>query len=494
MSVFQSFSAASDPSQVERIVQQVIENAKTQEDAARRKSARKLLDFYNNRIEGYIFDILKAGGFKKPTEKFPSWLNAVKKFADTKAQLFQEDPTITVMLGDDPSESDQELWDWLAERGAWNDKFRVANVWEKLLGTFHIRVHRVGDDDNAKLNLNLLSPHITLVGQSGEDPSVADYIMYKVHQMIDSATPAEDIWVLWSDEHHFIVDGRGMVQAPHPDNPEKINPFGINPVVKISNLMQEDDTYWSEGALDMVSANEAFIVGLVSLVHGQVHTGWKQMWSRNFDAAALSDIGPDMVVAQSGLTDGDQPAELGVVDLAAELKQLWESMEFILQEAVLLNNIPPGEFRIDAPPESGFSKVVSRLPLETERKQDTPKWRRNFNRLFRVIKAVWDEERNALPSSHPMKTKNFNKDATLAVDFVEPTIIESDMERLARQEKEIEMGLASRLDVMMERNPDLNEDQAREKLEQIVRDNRETDGANILQAVGLLSADGRIGS
>ncbi|MGB0888984.1 MAG: hypothetical protein ACPGWS_01755 [Solirubrobacterales bacterium] len=481
--IFSAFKGSSNAQGVEALIQQVIQEAKGQQDEARRKDAERLLDFYSNRIAGYLKDILEAGGFKKPDEKMPTKLNLLKKYANTKAQMFSSDPELRMVIDGELSESDQQLFDWLMEEGGWIDKVRLANVWEKLLGTFHIRVHPVGEPGAYEsLNLNLIPPHNTIVRQSDHDPTRAEFLLYRVHGMADSHAAVAEKWVFWSDDQHFLVDGEGRVQKVK-DNPDMENPYGVMPIVKISDLLIEDDVYWAEGAQDVLSANEAAIVGLVSLTHGWVHTGFKQMWARNFAKAALEQIGADVIIAQEGVPEGEQAAEIGTVDLTADLDKLWETVQGTVQLAALLNDIPPQEFRLDAVAESGFSKLVSRLPLLEERKRDVPKWRRNFRRMFAVIKTVWNHHADEFDG--PMKGRKFSENVELAVDMPEPTFPESPEEIDGRHERRIKMGTMSIIDAIKENNPDLDDDQAAARLEEIAKEQAMFKGASVLGAIGL---------
>ena len=239
----------------------------------------------------------------------------------------------------------------------------------------------------------------------------------------------------------------------------------------------------------MLTVNRAVNAMLVGLTHGEIAQGFTQLWARNFPKHLLEQLGPDVILVQEKAREGDQTAEVGGIQLTSDLEAMVATVQFMIEQSVVLKNVPPQEFRTDAPTESGFAKMVQRLPLLEERKRDIPKWRRNMRGLFRIVSAVWNyelERPEFKANVDPAFARPFTDGCSLMVDFPEPQFPESEREKLERWGIAIGMGLLSRVEAMQKMNPDLDDDAAKVKLLEIAMENQEFAGANILAKLGML--------
>jgi hypothetical protein len=461
------------------------EHAKRLADAQRRAEASVLLDYYHNDMEEDFADVLRDV-FVHPEEKVVIELNPLRKFAHSRAQVFAEDPVVTVMVEgqDEPSERDTDLWNYLADRGEWYDALRDANALEHVVGALHVMPHAVQE---GFLDLWLITPDITKVMQRTDAPHKAGAVLYSLFSMPDThSVQNEQEWAVWTAHEHFIVDDNGkFVRYPDENMPGK-NPYGLIPLKKISSRRPPAGDYWPIGARDMLSVNRAVNVALVSMEHAIINSGFTQGWSVNIPPNVLSQRGPDTWMGAHGVKEGDVRPEIGGVNFDSDLEAQKVAVEYIMQQAAILRGVPASEFRISGAPESGVARWLDRLPLHEKRKLDTAKWRRDMRGLYRIIKAVWAVERTRPEVMVPPEFDyDFTENSQIHIDFAEPQFPESESERLDRWEKEIGMGITSPVDVIMERNPDMNRDAAKAKLVEVAQEKSEFKGAGILASIGL---------
>lgn len=475
-------------------VENSFDQAKRLADNQRRNESGILLDYYHNDMEADFSEVLRKV-FVHPEEKVVIQLNPLRKFAHTRAQVFAEDPKVAIRISgqDEPSEKDTDLWNYLADRGSWYDVLRDANAIEHVAGALHVMPHAVKE---GYLDLWLITPDITRVMQRVDAPAKAGAFMYSLFSLADSVgslNPEE--WVVWTDEEHFLVDGSGRLIGPPPGNPNAENPYGMIPARKISARRPPAGEYWPIGARDMLSITRGANVGFVSMEHAIINSGFTQGYSINIPSHVLEQRGADVWMGTEGVKEGDVRPEVGGIDFKSELEEQKIAIEFMMQQAAILRGVPASEFRISGAPESGRARWIDRLPLVEKRKVDTAKWRRDMKGLFRIIQEVWKVERErtievddeAMPAMEvpPEFDYDFSEGAELLIDFAEPEFPESESERLERWKMEIEMGITSPVDVIMERNPDMDRDQAKAKLVEVGQEKQEFRGAGILASVGL---------
>jgi len=459
------------------------DHAKQLADQQRRFEAGVLLDYYHNDLEEDFARTLRKV-FVHPEEKLVVELNPLRRFADSRAQVFIEDPDITVQVGDDVSERDTDLWRYLADRGDWYDALRDANSIEHVTGALHVMPHAVRE---GYLDLWLITPDISKVMQRIDAPHRAGAFMYTVFSMADSAGASNpDEWVVWTDSEHFIVDDAGKFKGAPPGNDEMMNPYGMIPAKKISAMRPPAGEYWPIGARDMLTVTRAINVALVAMEHGIINAGFTQGWSINFSEQVLSQRGPDVWMGAHNVKEGEVRPEIGGVNFSSDLMQQKEAVEYMMQQAAILRGVPASEFRISGAPESGVARWLDRLPLIERRKLDVAKWRRDLRGLFRIIKQVWSVQRQNPDIEVPSEWNyDFSEGAELITDFAEPKFPESEAERLERWDKEIKLGITSPIDVIMERNPDMDREAAKQKLIEVAQDKQEFRGAGVLASIGL---------
>ena len=388
------------------------------------------------------------------------------------------------MLGDDVSEADTELWQYLADRGEWYDAFRDANAIEHVVGALHLMPHAVRE---GYLDMWLITPDITRVMQRSDAPHKAGAVMYSLWAMADSMfTASKQEWAVWTQDEHFIVDDDGKFVRTPEGNEEGLNPYGLLPLKKISARRPPSGEFWPVGARDMLSITRAVNIALVSMEHAIINSGFTQLYAINFDSNTLGQRGPDNTIAAHNVKEGEVRPELGALNLTAQLDQQREAVEFLMQQAAILRGIPPSEFRISGAPESGIARFLDKLPLVERRKLDIAKWRRDLRGLFRIVKAVWAVERQRPEVEVPPEfNRDFSEGSELMVDFAEIEFPESQIEKIDRWKREIELGVTSPVDIIMQINPDMDRDQAKMKLLEVAQDKQEFRGAGILAAIGM---------
>jgi len=438
----------------------MVKAAKASADEKRRELTAELENAYHVDNHADFYSVMEDV-FARPEEKHSMQLALVRKYGDTKAQVFANDPTVTINgESGDPSEPDQKLWDALAEVGNFWEELAFANAMEKVLGSGHIMVRPV----DGYMALEFISPACTMVWQNENNPRRADAIAYRLSDQTEAIGVARrETWVFWSDDEHFTFEldsEGGMKRIIDPNNPKALNPLGMIPMVRVCDGRTKDNEYWKGGVRDVLQLEHGINLELTAHAHGVLNQGFTQTYSSGYPDHLFDNRGPDTHVAVNGVKEGDPNPVMGALQLHAQLNEMAQSIEGHLRMLAQTRDLPVSEFTSNkTAPESGRAKWVERAPLRAEVNKDRSRWRRLFPELFYVLRIYHNYALSAGLVDATLFGR-FTENIAARIDFSEPEMMESETERLGRQEAEVKGGYKSKVDVLMENNPDFTRDEA----------------------------------
>lgn len=477
-------------SPAEQAVKNSFHEAMKRSDDKRREQAAVTLDYFYNDYEE-DFAAFLSNVFEHPDEKIVVATNPLAHFATTRAQVFTDQPSYTVTVNGEESERDTELWNHLVKAGRWNDIFAEANAVEFVVGTVGLKPTA---SDDGHLSIHLITPDILKVQQREDDPSEAGAIMYQLFRLMDSPFGArKEEWAVWTPEEHFVVDEAGKIIRRPNDDME--NPLGVIPVAFTRSQEPRPGEFFSPIARDQLSIMRAVNVGLISIEHAIVNGGFNQAFSVNFPEETLRQKGMDVVWMVDGIKEGDVAPNVGVLNFDADFEGLRDGLEYIMQLGAMMRGVPASEFRVTgSQPESGRARWIDRLPLQERRKDDISRWRRTLGQFFDIAAKVWEAERAGTGGAETFQADpdfdyDFTEGAELQVDFVEPKFPEDEIEKRDRWERDLKLGVISRVDIIMEQNPDLTREEAEQRLKDIGLEQGEFRGANVLSQIGMRPDD-----
>ena len=477
-------------SPAEQAVKKSFHEAMKRADDKRRSQALVALNyFYNDYEEDFAAFLSKV--FEHPEEKIVVATNPLAHFATTRAQVFTDQPSYTVTVNGEESERDTELWNHLVDKGRWNDIFAEANALEFVVGTVGLKP---AASEDGHLALHLITPDFLKVQQREDDPSEAFAVMYEIFRLIDSPFAArKEEWAVWTPDQHFVVDESGKPIRRMSDGME--NPYGLIPIAFTRSQEPRHGEFFSPIARDQLSIMRAVNVGLIAIEHAIVNGGFNQAFSVNFPEETLRQKGMDVVWMVDGIKEGDVTPNVGILDFAADFEGLRDGLEYIMQLGAMMRGVPASEFRVTgSQPESGRARWIDRMPLQERRRDDISRWRRTLARFFEIAARVWSAELAGDGSvgdfaADPEFNYEFSEGAELQVDFVDPKFPEDEIEKRDRWEQDLKLGVISRVDIIMEQNPDLSREEAEKRLKEIGLEQGEFRGANVLGQINMRPDD-----
>ena len=395
-----------------------IEDAETRD---RKEEAVKRLDYYHGEQVDYLTEEI-ARTFQKPEKVKPLVVNIVKKVVDNLATAYISPPKREV----EGTDRDKELFEQIAEDSMLSIKMQDASRLTKLLKTAMIRPVW----SNGRIRLDILTPDMldVVTGDAPED-------LEKVIVTHDPTGYTKDVRRrIWTPDEVVTTDYHFSTLEREP------NPYGVLPFVPLWDSLPIGSSFWVKGDSNLINAQDRL----------------NDLWTKLLMQIDYQGMG---IFAMKGakLNGGLSPLDVVPLDENGDLKVVnpdplvTETLEAIkeLQREVAVNyGLSAAIMSTDSKAESGVAKLEDNRELLTKRDREIALFRAYEKQLFRLIKIVWN-------TNNP--GQQFTEGAELAVDFAEVKKSLSESERREIWERDLELGIKDRADILMEANPDFTD-------------------------------------
>jgi len=426
-------------SKAESLVQTAYRNALREADTRRKRDAARMLDFYHAVQVPYIQEQLSR---ERPgeTERYnPVFINAVRKVVNALATVYLSD-AVRVVLDGKPS--DTEIYAEIESSTQMPTKMKLSNRYVTLLGTIMLRaVWR-----NGKMDLDVLTGDVldVVTGDTPED-------VIAVLVTFDRSGRNEEIeYDLWTAETYQRLNYRGYILESEP------NPYGVIPFIPVFSHVPTE-TFWFPGAADLIVVQDEVNRRLTNLSYTADLQGFGLLWTRGATEARGGKI-PDFIANPGSYVGLPKDGEIGFASPNAPIQDILAMVDFLLKQAAITNGLTASSMSTNPTQESGISKLVGNSELEEQRRDSIALFAGYEQKLFDLFRIVWNHHNPQRPMSEA---------ATLRVDFYDPKPVLSGLEQAKEWDLLLDRGLISPVDIMIERNPDLTREEAKQRLLEI---------------------------
>ena len=126
-----------------------------------------------------------------------------------------------------------------------------------------------------------------------------------------------------------------------------------------------------------------------------------------------------------------------------------------MKQAAMTNGLSTSSVNLETVVESGRAKLVGNAELEEMRADDLALFARYEDQLFDLFRTVWN-------AHNP--TRHISAKAVLWCEFYRPEPAQSPYEKASTWRALLELGVMSKVDIVMSMNADLSREQAIEQL------------------------------
>lgn len=282
------------------------------------------------------------------------------------------------------------------------------------------------------------------------------------------AKTGEVIW--WSNNYHFTTDYDGNIISQG----DGLNPIGEMPIENFA--IDQDGQFWAIGGDDLIDGS--ILINAV-LTHNQnvgITQGYGQFWMKGKNLPTAVTVGPNKVIRME-YQEGEPTPDLGFANASPQIDSLRGLVESYIALLLTTNNLSTSAVASSlngaATAPSGIAMVIDK----SESMEDVNDQRQIFvdkepaiwRKINKWLNLYGDQVVEGL--SGLSLAENFEENFSL--NFIDAPVIVSEQEKLANLKARKELGIDSMIDLIMKDNPQLTEDQAKEKLAKILKDNIE---------------------
>ena len=422
---------------IDQIIRDKLTEVKLINSQLKREEIRKFLDYYSGTsVEGYIKKYFSGDAF---SEIPPSFTNFTRKFINKISRIYTLGAKRTVG-------NDSELYETLTPTK--DVRMKHSERMTRLIGTIANRVFW----DNDKFDYR---PIYYFETYFGEDPFTPEAIIYPLlNKTADLSNTVGLQWGYWDSEKYAVLSEDGATLK------EEKNPYGILPFV-FTHREDQLDSFFVEGASDIVNANEQVNIGLTEMNLGMRFNMFGQPW-----VSGLRSDQTLMRVGSNSILDMGDEGTYNVTSPSGNVAEAINNIKFQI-ELVASNNhlwIQWAESGGEVP--SGISLMIKDLERKEDYFDDIALWRMYEQEFYKVERTIADYNNISLPEE-------------FGIDFEEveyPTTIQ---DQILKDEFDLSQNLITRAKIMVRGNKDLTIEQAQETIDA----NRQTNEAETKQSI-----------
>jgi hypothetical protein len=420
---------------IQRVLKDKLLETKLMMSHARRNEIRKHLDYYSGvSTEQYINNYFSGDAF---SEIPPSMTNFTRKFINKISRIYS--------LGAKRNVGNERYKELTPTKDV---RMKHSERMTRLLGTIANRVHwRDGFFD--------YRPIYYFEAYFDENPFIPTAIVYPLLNNSSDLSNTDNLqWEYWDGEKYGIMNEDGKMTE------EVENPYGMLPFV-FTHREDQLDSFFVEGASDVVSCNEQVNIALTEMNLGMRFNMFGQPW--------VTGLRADQSMLRTGsntILDMGEDGAYNITSPSGNIQEAIDNIKFQI-ELVASNNhlwIQWAESGGEVP--SGISLMIKDMERKEDYYDDIALWRLYEQDFYNVERRIAEYNGISLPEE-------------FGVDFEEVEYPKTVQDQILKDEFDIKNNLTTRAKIMVRENKDLTEKQAQKLIDENRRVNEQENSQSI---------------
>ncbi len=406
------------------IIQDSLTNFKEEQAKARREEVRKFLDYYSGSLtDQYIEGYFKSDAF----QEIPHYnTNIVKKFVNRMSKIYT--------IGAKRNVNDK----YLDLTSVKNARMKQMERMTRLLGTTATYV--MYDEEQERFEYRPIYYFEPYFGDNPYKPEALVYPMMHGHADINDTT--ELMYAYWDKEIHIKFDDNGNVLEEIQHN------LGVLPFV-FTHREEQLDSFFVEGASDLVSANEHINITMTEMQLGLRF----QMFGQPVVTGLISDnanvrAGSDEILT---LPEG---SNYQIVSPEGNVRDVIENIKWQIELVALNNHLFVTFAQSGGEVPSGISLMIKDLERHEDFIDDKELYRQYENDFYKVEYALSQMNSLGLPDISQFK-----------VDFSEVEYPMTTQDKIMLNEYKLKHNLTTQAQLLADENKDLSIEDAAKVIE-----------------------------
>lgn len=418
------------------IIQDSLTNFKEEQAKARREEVRKSLDYYSGSLtEQYIEGYFKSDAF----QEIPHYnTNIVKKFVNRMSSIYT--------IGAKRNVNDKYI-DLTVVKNA---RMKQMERMTRLLGSTATYV--MYDEIEQRFDYR---PIYYFEPYFGDNPYKPEAIVYPMmHGHADLSDTNELMYAYWDSELHLKFNENGDILEEVQHN------LGVLPFV-FTHREEQLDSFFVEGASDLVSANEHINITMTEMQLGLRF----QMFGQPVVTGIISDnanvrAGSDEILT---LPEG---STYDIVSPEGNVEAVIENIKWQIELVALNNHLFVTFAQSGGEVPSGISLMIKDLERHEDFMDDKELYRQYEKEFYKVEYALSQTNNLGLP-----EPSNFK------VDFAEVEYPMTTQDKIMLNEYKLKHNLTTQAELLAEENKDLSIEDAR----RIIQENKSINETEVVE-------------
>ena len=411
----------------QEIIKDSLTNFKEEQAKARREEVRKFLDYYSGSLtDQYIEGYFKSDAF----QEIPHYnTNIVKKFVNRMSKIYT--------IGAKRNVNDK----YVDLSSVKNARMKQMERMTRLLGTCATYV--MYDEMEERFEYR---PIYYFEPYFGDNPYKPEAIVYPMmHGHADLSDTNDLMYAYWDSEIHIKFDDNGNIIEEIQHN------LGVLPFV-FTHREEQLDSFFVEGASDLVSANEHINITMTEMQLGLRF----QMFGQPVVTGLISDnanvrAGSDEILT---LPEG---SNYDIVSPEGNVRDVIENIKWQIELVALNNHLFVTFAQSGGEVPSGISLMIKDLERHEDFIDDKELYRQYEKDFYKVEYALSQTNNLGLPEPSQFK-----------VDFSEVEYPMTTQDKIMLNEYKLKHNLTTQAELLAEENKDLTIEDAI----QVIADNK----------------------
>ena len=411
----------------QEIIKDSLTNFKEEQAKARREEVRKFLDYYSGSLtDQYIEGYFKSDAF----QEIPHYnTNIVKKFVNRMSKIYT--------IGAKRNVNDK----YVELSSVKNARMKQMERMTRLLGTCATYV--MYDEMEERFEYR---PIYYFEPYFGDNPYRPEAIVYPMmHGHADLSDTNDLMYAYWDSELHIKFDDNGNIIEEIQHN------LGVLPFV-FSHREEQLDSFFVEGASDLVSANEHINITMTEMQLGLRF----QMFGQPVVTGLISDnanvrAGSDEILT---LPEG---SNYDIVSPEGNVRDVIENIKWQIELVALNNHLFVTFAQSGGEVPSGISLMIKDLERHEDFIDDKELYRQYEKDFYKVEYALSQTNNLGLPEPSQFK-----------VDFSEVEYPMTTQDKIMLNEYKLKHNLTTQAELLADENRDLTIEDAI----QVIADNK----------------------
>lgn len=335
----------------------------------------------------------------------------------------------------------------------------ISDFVERDIGAFQGQMAKT----EAEAGVHHSKPYVRS-GRNHKDDTIAD-------DPDDAGMGSEKEYVWWTKSYHFTTNSKGeVIQEKSPE--ELANPIGIMPIV--NNAEEQDGQFWAEGGDDLIEGAILVNTVITDMLFIARNQGFGQfvVTGKNILNQKI-EIGPNnAIMIEQG--EEDPTPNVNVLSTNPPIQDWMGIVEQYVALLLTTNNLSPANVRVNLDAQS-FPSGIAMLIEQSEAREDVgdkEKQYQDIERQLWEIASKWLEVGSGAGELTPewQAVGSLPMDLDVAVKFAKPQAVVTETEKLDAMKARADLGISSKVDLIMIDNPELTREQAEEKLMKIMEE------------------------